>query len=38
MDQLGHRISALALDVYTRVMERRRNTGARMDALIRGAD
>jgi hypothetical protein len=26
------------LEVYTKVMERKRDTGARMDALIRGAD
>jgi len=30
--------SALALEVYTKVMERKRDTGARMDALIQGAD
>ena len=38
MAQLGHRSSALALDVYTKAMERKRDTGKRMDALIRGAD
>ena len=36
--QLGHTSSALALDVYAKKMERQRDTGARMDALIRGAD
>jgi integrase len=38
MAQMGHRSSALALEVYARKMERERDTGARMDALIRGAD
>jgi integrase len=38
MSQMGHTSSALALEVYARKMERSRDTGARMDALIRGAD
>jgi integrase len=38
MAQMGHTSSALALEVYARKMERSRDTGARMDALIRGAD
>ncbi len=38
MAQLGHTSSALALEVYARKMERTRDTGARMDALVRGAD
>jgi integrase len=38
MAQMGHSSSALALEVYARKMERQRDTGARMDALIRGAD
>jgi integrase len=38
MDQMGHTSSALALEVYARKMDRDRATGARMDALIRGAD
>ena len=38
MAQLGHTSSALALEVYAKKMERQRDTGARMDALIRGAD
>jgi hypothetical protein len=38
MAQMGHTSSALALEVYARKMERQRDTGARMDALIRGAD
>jgi integrase len=38
MAQLGHTSSALALEVYARMMERERDTGARMDALVRGTD
>ena len=38
MAQMGHTSSALALEVYARKMERQRDTGERMDALIRGAD
>lgn len=38
MAQMGHASSALALEVYARKMERQRETGARMDALIRSAD
>jgi hypothetical protein len=38
MAQMGHTSSALALEVYARKMQRERDTGARMDALIRGAD
>lgn len=38
MSQLGHTSSALALEVYAKKMERERDTGARMDALIRAAD
>jgi integrase len=38
MSQMGHTSSALALEVYAKVMERKRDTGERMDALIRGAD
>jgi integrase len=37
MAQMGHTDPALALEVYTKVMERNRDTGARMDALIRAA-
>jgi hypothetical protein len=32
-----HTSSALALEVYARKMERQRETGARMDGLIRAA-
>jgi integrase len=38
MSQMGHTSSALALEVYTKVMERKRDTGERLDALLRGAD
>jgi integrase len=38
MSQMGHTSSALALEVYAKKMERQRDTGARMDALIRAAD
>jgi hypothetical protein len=31
---LGHTSSALALEVYAKVMERKRDTGEQMDALI----
>ena len=38
MSQMGHTDASLALEVYAKVMERKRDTGAKMDALIRGAD
>jgi integrase len=38
MAQMGHSSAARALEVYSKVMERKRDTGARMDALLRGAD
>jgi hypothetical protein len=38
MAQMGHTSSALALDVYARVIQRKRDTGERVDALLRGAD
>jgi hypothetical protein len=34
MDQLGHTSAALALEVYAKKMERSRDTGRRMDALL----
>lgn len=37
-DDEGHESAALALEVYSKVMERKRDTGERMDALVRGAD
>lgn len=36
MAQMGHRSSSLALEMYSKVLERQRDTGARMDALLRG--
>ena len=38
MAQMGHSSSALALEVYSKMLARERDTGARMDALIRSAD
>jgi integrase len=38
MSQMGHTDPGLALEIYTKVMERKRDTGARMDALLRSAD
>jgi integrase len=38
MAQMGHTDPALALAVYAKVMERKRDTGERMDALVRGAE
>jgi integrase len=38
MAQMGHTSADLALEVYAKKMERKRDTGERMDALIRGAD
>lgn len=37
MAQMGHTSSSLALEVYSRMMSRERDTGARVDALVRGA-
>jgi integrase len=34
MAQMGHESAALALEVYSKVMERKRDTGERMDALV----
>jgi hypothetical protein len=34
MSQMGHTSSALALEIYAKKMERSRDTGARMDALV----
>ena len=38
MSQLGHVSAAMSLEVYARMMSRDRDTGARIDALVRGAD
>ena len=37
MAQMGHESSALALEVYAKVMKHKRDTGERMDDLIRSA-
>ena len=37
-DTDGPLSTSLALEVYSKVMERKRDTGARMDALVRDAD
>jgi integrase len=37
MAQMGHTDASLALEVYAKVMERQRDTGERMDGLLRGA-
>jgi integrase len=38
MAQMGHSDASLALEIYAKVVDRKRDTGARMDALIHGAD
>jgi hypothetical protein len=38
MAQMGHTSPALALAIYAQRLERTRDTGERMDALVRGAD
>jgi integrase len=38
MSQMGHTSAALALEVYAKKMARSRDTGARMDALIKPAE
>lgn len=38
MGQMGHTDPALALEIYTKVVDRKRDVGARMDALVRSAD
>jgi hypothetical protein len=38
MQQMGHASAALALEIYSKVMTLKRDTGARMDALLEGAD
>ena len=38
MAHMGHTDASLALEVYAKVMERKRDTGERMDALVKGAD
>jgi integrase len=36
MDQMGHTDVTLSLEVYAKVMQRKRETGERMDELVRG--
>ncbi len=38
MNQAGHRNPDVTLSIYAAVIERKRDSGARMDALIKGAD
>jgi hypothetical protein len=38
MAQMGHESAERALEIYAKVMDRKRDTGERVDALIRGAD
>ena len=38
MDQLGHADPKVTLSIYTHVLERKRDHGKRLDALVRGAD
>jgi hypothetical protein len=38
MDQLGHESAALALEVYAKKFDRKRDTGTRVDALLSDAD
>jgi integrase len=35
MSQMGHTDASLALEIYAKVMERQRDTGERVDALLR---
>jgi hypothetical protein len=38
MDQLGHSNPRVTLSIYTHVLERKRDHGKRLDALVRGTD
>jgi hypothetical protein len=38
MDQLGHSDPKVTLSIYTHVLERKRDHGRRLVALVRGAD
>jgi integrase len=38
MQQMGHASASLALEIYSKVMTLKRDTGARMDALLQAAD
>ena len=35
---MGHTSASMALEVYSRMMTRDRDTGTRLDVLVRGAD
>jgi hypothetical protein len=37
MAQMGHADASLALEIYAKVVDRKRDTGDRLDALIQGA-
>jgi integrase len=38
MSQMGHTSASMALEVYAKMMGRDRDTGSRIDALVRGAE
>jgi hypothetical protein len=38
MSQMGHTSADLALEMYARKMQRSRDTGVRIDALLRGEE
>ena len=38
MQQMGHTSASLALEIYTKVLDIKRDTGARMVALVTGAE
>ena len=38
MNPMGHTSTSMALEVYSRMMSRDRDTGARLDALVQGVD
>jgi hypothetical protein len=38
MNQAGHESAAMALEVYAKVMARKRDTGAALDELVRGPE
>ncbi len=38
MGQKGHTSASMALEVYSRMISRDRDTGARLDALVKGVD
>jgi len=38
MNQMGHTSASMALEVYSRMMSRDRDTGVRLDAPVKGVD